>query len=65
MKSPLFDIEIKSYSKKELRQLYGVKQDVFRSWLKRIETHIPNYNPNIRILTPAQVKVIVEKLGEP
>ena len=65
MKVPQFDIEIKAYSKKELRLLYGVKQDVFRNWLNRIKEHIPDYNQNTRILTPAQVKAIIEKLGEP
>ena len=65
MKVPQFEIEIKAYTKKELRLLYGVTQDVFRRWLKPFESDIPNYNPHARILTPAQVKVIIEKLGEP
>lgn len=65
MKVPHFDIEIKSYTKKEIRLLYKVTQDVLRRWLKPIQKDLPNYNPNARIFTPAQVRVIFEKLGEP
>jgi Domain of unknown function (DUF4248) len=65
MKVPHFDIEIKSYTKKEIRVLYNVTQDVLRRWLKPFEKDLPNYNPNARIFTPAQVRVIFEKLGEP
>jgi hypothetical protein len=65
MKVPHFDIEIKSYTKKEIRVLYNVTQDVLRRWLKPFEKDLPNYNTNSRIFTPAQVRVIFEKLGEP
>ena len=65
MKSPLFDIEIKAYSKKEICKMYNISQDVLRRWLKPIEGLLPYYNPFSRIFTPAQVKVIFEKIGEP
>lgn len=65
MKSPLFDAEIKAYSKKEICVMYNIKQDVLRRWLKPIKDLLPHYNPSARILTPAQVKIIFEQLGEP
>ena len=65
MKSPLFETEIKAYSKKEICIMYNIKQDVLRRWLKPIEGLLPYYNPLARIFTPAQVKVIFEQLGEP
>ncbi len=58
-------MKIQSYSKAELRTLYNVSPDVFNNWLKGIEGIIPNYHRTIKVLTPKQVKVIIEELGDP
>lgn len=56
---------IKTYSKVELRTMYGVSRETFNTWLKPIEPMLPHYNPNCKVLTPAQVKIIFEELGTP
>ena len=58
-------MQIKTYKKKELRALYNVSADVFNNWLKGIEGIIPNYHRTTKVLTPKQVKVIIEELGDP
>lgn len=58
-------MKIKTYSKKELREMYGISRETFNKWLKPIKDILPNYNPTAKILTPAQVKVIFEQWGEP
>ena len=56
---------IKAYSKFELRQMYGISRDTFNRWLKGVIDTLPHYNPNAKILTPAQVAAIFEAFGEP
>jgi hypothetical protein len=56
-------MKIKSYSKSELAAQYGVHVNTFTKWLKSI--------PNLmltqfqRKLTPKQVEIIINFLGEP
>lgn len=59
------NVPIKVYSKKELRGLYGISRETFNKWLRPIKENLPNYQPTSKLLTPAQVKVIFEHLGEP
>lgn len=54
---------IKSYSKAELCIIYGISRETLNTWLKPIESMLPHYNKNCKVLTPAQVKVIFEELG--
>lgn len=56
---------VKTYTKSQLRDLYNVSEDTFRRWLADIVEHLPNYNPRCKILSPLQVKVLVENYGEP
>ncbi|MEX0635621.1 MAG: DUF4248 domain-containing protein [Ferruginibacter sp.] len=67
---------IKAYGYGELAQLYFpniTKKSAsaqLRRWIKASATVLPmlesiGYKPGIRLLTPAQVKVIVEEFGEP
>ena len=56
---------IKTYTKQELRQFYGISRETFNNWLKPIQYLLPHYNPKAKVLTPAQVKIIFEHLGEP
>ncbi len=58
-------MKIQSYKKKELRALYNVSADVFNNWLKGIEDLLPDYSRTAKVLTPKQVKVIFQELGEP
>jgi len=54
-------MEIKSRSKKELRNAYGVSQKTFNKWLKRAGIKTGSDH----ILTPAQVEAIYTRLGMP
>jgi hypothetical protein len=56
---------IKTYSKKELRLLYNLSEDVFRGWLNRIKDKIPHYDPTCKLLSPLQVEAIFKHYGEP
>ena len=57
---------IKTYSKAQLREIYGnISRETLNTWLKPIESMLPHYNPNCKVLTPAQVKIIFEELGTP
>ncbi|WP_350206529.1 DUF4248 domain-containing protein [Ekhidna sp.] len=60
-------IEAKSYHKYELAALYNVTDRVFGEWLKKHEEALKatGYHRNQKILTPRQVKLIFERLGEP
>ena len=58
-------ILIKTYSKKELRLMYDIKEDTLRVWLNAIKGKIPYYNPNCKVLSPLQIKAIFEHYGEP
>ena len=50
---------IKSYSRKELLQLYGVSHPTFAKWIKALALE------GKRIFTPKEVGMIFELLGEP
>ena len=55
---------IKSYTKAQLRAIYGnISRETLNTWLKPIESMLPHYNKNCKVLTPAQRKVIFEELG--
>jgi hypothetical protein len=67
---------IKSYGYGERAQLYFPNiskksaSAQLRRWIKLSDTVLPilqslGYKPGLRLLTPAQVKVIVEEFGEP
>lgn len=58
-------MKVKSYTKKELRQFYGISRETFNKWMRAISHLLPHYRPSSRILTPAQVKVLFEEWGEP
>ncbi len=58
-------MQIKTYTKKELRALYNVSRETFTKWINKFAKDIPDYNHKSKLLTPAQVRVIVELLGEP
>ena len=56
-------MRIKSYSKSELANLYGISGATFKKWLTQLtELNIP---ANARILTPKQVAYIFEEFGVP
>lgn len=54
-------VEIKTYSKKELRGLYGVSKSTFNSWLRRLGFKLTKSN----IFTPKEVARIFAELGKP
>lgn len=58
-------MQIRAYSKKELRHLYNVSADVFNKWLQEIEPKLSNYKRSNKILSPAQIKVFFEEFGRP
>ena len=55
--------EIKPYTMKQLRQLYGLSDKTMRKWLKQFESDIGEKNGNL--FNVNQVKIIFEKLGRP
>jgi transposase len=56
-------MQIKTYSKTELANLYEVHYETFIKWLKRIPDL--DLEPNQRILTPKQVEKVFSHLGKP
>lgn len=55
--------EIKAYTKKELRLMYGIPESSFRRWLKELpETKTPCMK---NWLTPIQVEAIIKAYGVP
>lgn len=55
--------EIKAYTKKELRLMYGIPECSFRRWLKELpETKEPSMK---NWLTALQVEAIIRKYGVP
>lgn len=50
-------------TKAELARKAGCSPDTFRLWLRRLAPSIPDYRPSQRLLTPAQVRFICEKLS--
>lgn len=71
------EFEIRTYSKKELAFMYfpnaangRTAVNMLMRWINRCkalreELDAAGYQPNARYLTPRQVKLIVEMLGEP
>lgn len=57
---------LKSYSKRELADLYEVSSDTFRRWVRDncIDKLGVDYRKS-KVLLPWQVKVIFEKIGPP
>lgn len=60
-------IKIKSYSKKELRIMYGIQPYILTRWFKEIENKLAKhgYTPQTRVLKPIHVKIFVEFHGQP
>ncbi len=58
-------LPVKVYSKKELRTLYGISRETFNVWISKVKYLLPYYSTHVKILTPAQVKVLFEAWGEP
>lgn len=54
---------IKTMSKTELCQKYGVCLETLNKWIESIQEI--KLTPGQRILTPAQVRLIFERIGEP
>jgi len=59
MKTTTFRVATRS----ELARRYGVSPETFKKWLAKV----PNLELDIkeRVLTPKQVGIIIEHLGEP
>lgn len=53
----------KVLTKKEFAKLYGVSYGTFIKWLSTI--HELKLTNGQRLLTPKQVKIIIDNLGEP
>lgn len=53
-------MDFKSLSKGELATKMGISSSTLTRYLKNIEKKLPNYNKTQHILTPRQVKVILE-----
>jgi len=54
--------EVKSYTKKELRMLYGVSGPTFLKWLNKI----PDFNHlDAKVFTPKEVEIIIIHCGTP
>ena len=56
--------EIKAYSKRELAGLYGISVFTLMVWIDPFKI-IAEERKKCSILTPVEVKKIVEKIGEP
>ena len=52
----------KAMSKERLASLYKISSGTLCAWFRRAGLDIPK---NVKILTPAQLQTIYEKLGEP
>ena len=44
---------------------YGISRETFNVWIRKIRHLLPHYYSNAKILTPAQVRIIIEQWGEP
>lgn len=60
---------IQAYSKKELAILYGVSDECFKGWCKRVYKRYPDdfpeKNRRAKIFTPHQIEVLFRHLGAP
>ena len=53
----------KPLTKKQLAKKYKISYNTFKKWIEAISEL--NLIPNQRLLTPKQVEIIYEALGEP
>ena len=57
------EFAIRSYSNKELAACYHCSANTFRKWMKQLKGDL---GPRMgHIYSPKQVRIIVERLGEP
>jgi hypothetical protein len=56
-------LNFSAMNKKQLAALYKVSPKIFRIWLKPILPKLGNIEG--RVLTPKQVRIIIDHLGEP
>ena len=52
----------KSRTKKQMCAIAGCSPKTLRIWMRKIEKDIPGYQPSQRLLTPIQVKRVMELL---
>jgi len=62
--------QIKVYAKKQMAELYHVSLKTFMKWIEPLRERFPELFPakekdHSHLLTPKQVKTIVDFLGEP
>lgn len=69
MKQEERQVPIKSYSKSELAQLYGISAGILRTWLRKWEKQLKalGYDHNQKVFTVAQVRYLFrdDVLGQP
>lgn len=60
-------VPVKSYSKAELAQMYGIRRETLMLWIRPFltEMEVLGYRHFQKTLTPAMIKLIFDKLGEP
>lgn len=59
----IVDFELKPYTKKDLRLMYGIPLTTFRRWLKAVPEALESGRKNW--LTAKQVEAIIKKYGVP
>lgn len=55
-------MKYQAMTKKQLSALAGCSAKTFSRWMRKIENDIPGYRPTQRLLTPLQVKRVMELL---
>lgn len=58
-------MEIKTYSRKQLAEFYGVSNRHFDEMVKPLRLLMTNQDTRKNIYYPNEVKLIIEKYGEP
>jgi len=58
------EVRLKSYSKSELKEMYGISAKTLSAWIKPFKEEL-NIKSNQRLYTPKQIKIIFDKLGNP
>lgn len=56
---------ITTYSKSQLAEKYHVSMSTLKAWILKAHVMTNEEYGNYNLFTPAQVKAIVDKLGEP
>lgn len=60
------DFEIKTMSKAQLAEAYGISKDTLRAWINRLKSPaLKQLGETKKLLTPAQVACLVEIWGAP